>query len=160
MSISLEEVDTANFVNALKHGYDIPFLRPHPPGYPVYIFLANVVDGIVHVPLLTLTLLSAVLGSLAVIPFYSLLREFTDPRIVIVGALLFIVNPLIWNDGPSGRTKSAKSRPIGCDEGRAECPGPDMTGLTATRGARAAVEADLQPSFAQCTHDCDFRLRR
>ena len=40
MSISLDEVDAANFHNALTYGYNVPWLRPHPPGYPVYMFMA------------------------------------------------------------------------------------------------------------------------
>ena len=39
LSMSLDEVDAANFHNALKYGYDIDWLRPHAPGYPVYIFM-------------------------------------------------------------------------------------------------------------------------
>ena len=31
MSISLDEVDAANFHNALAYGYNVPWLRPHPP---------------------------------------------------------------------------------------------------------------------------------
>ena len=96
MSGSLVEIDSANFVNALTHGYNVPLLRPHPPGYPVYIFMGWTVNGIVNDPLLSLTLLSAILGSLAVIPFYSLLRDFAGAPIALVGTLLFIFNPLFW----------------------------------------------------------------
>ena len=39
LSVSLDEVDSGNFYNALKHGYDIAHFRPHAPGYPVYLFL-------------------------------------------------------------------------------------------------------------------------
>ena len=45
----------------------------------------------------SLTLLSALLSSLAVVPFYLLLREFTGTKMALVGSLLFIVNPLQWS---------------------------------------------------------------
>ena len=38
LSVSLDEVDSGNFHNALKYGYDIAHFRPHAPGYPVYVF--------------------------------------------------------------------------------------------------------------------------
>lgn len=104
LTISLEEVDTANFVNALQYGYDVPLLRPHPPGYPVYIFLANVVNAVVGEPLVSLALLSAILGSLAVVPVFSLLCEFAGRRIALAGALVFIVNPLAWSFSEAGLT--------------------------------------------------------
>lgn len=97
LSISIDEVDAANFVNALTNGYDVPQLRPHAPGYPVYIFLGWLLNQAIGDPLLTLTLLSALLGSLAVFPFYLLLQELAGPRIALVGSLLFIVNPLFWS---------------------------------------------------------------
>lgn len=97
LSSSLNEVDAANFVNALINGYDIPLFRPHAPGYPVYIFLGWLFNGLIHDPLLSLTLVSALLGSLAVIPFYLLVREIVGARIAIVGTLLFILNPLYWS---------------------------------------------------------------
>ena len=97
LSVSLDEVDAANFVNALSYGYDIPQMRPHPPGSPVYVFLGWLVNLVFDDPLRTLTLLSAVLGSLAVIPFYSLARQFTDERLALAGSLIFVVNPLLWS---------------------------------------------------------------
>lgn len=99
LTISLDEVDSANFVNALTLGYSVPLLRPHPPGYPVYMFLATVLNGLLGDPLLSLSLLSALLGSLTVIPFYLLLLESTGARTALFGTLLFMVNPLAWSFG-------------------------------------------------------------
>ena len=97
LTISLDEVDTANFVNALIQGYDISLLRPHPPGYPVYVFMGRTLNGVLNDPLLSLALLSSVLGALAVIPFYWLAREFLGAGFAVAGSLLFILNPLIWS---------------------------------------------------------------
>ena len=97
LSISLDEGDSANFYNALKHGYDITHNRPHAPGYPVYVFMGWLVDSVLRSPLLSLTLLSALLGSLAVVPFYLLSRDIAGSAVAFVGSLLFIVNPLMWS---------------------------------------------------------------
>ena len=97
LSVSLDEGDSANFYNALKHGYDITHNRPHAPGYPVYVFMGWVVYSFLGNPLLSLTLLSALLGSLAVVPFYLLSRDIAGTAVAFVGSLLFIVNPLAWS---------------------------------------------------------------
>ncbi|HEU0021064.1 MAG TPA: glycosyltransferase family 39 protein [Dehalococcoidia bacterium] len=97
LTISLEEVDSANFVNSLVNGYNIPLLRPHPPGYPVYIFLGWLLDLIVDNPHLSLTLLSAILGSLSVVPLFLILKDQTSFKLATVGSLLFLANPLFWS---------------------------------------------------------------
>ncbi|MCI0440155.1 MAG: DUF2723 domain-containing protein, partial [Chloroflexi bacterium] len=97
LSISLDEVDSANFYNALVYGYDITQVRPHAPGYPIYIFLAWLLNAALDDPLLSLTLVSAILGALTIVPFYLLLRELVRPPIAVVGSLLFLVNPLYWS---------------------------------------------------------------
>ncbi len=97
LSSSIDEVDAANFINALTAGYNVSLLRPHPPGYPVYVFMGWLLDGFLDNPRLSLSLLSALLGSLAVIPFYSLLKQFTDGKIALFGSVLFVFNPLFWS---------------------------------------------------------------
>lgn len=96
LSTSIDEIDSANFVNALNNGYDIPLLRPHAPGYPVYLFAGYLVRPFVGDPVLALALISAILGSLTAIPFYLLAKEFIGGRVAVVGTALFIVNPLFW----------------------------------------------------------------
>ena len=97
LSISLDEVDSANFVNALVNGYDIPLLRPHPPGFPVYVFLGSVAHRLVDDPVRALAWLSAVLGSLMLIPFYLLLRDLLGHTWALVGSVFLVVNPLVWS---------------------------------------------------------------
>ena len=97
LSVSLDEGDSANFYNALKHGYNLNVNWPHAPGYPVYVFMGWLLDSVLSDPLLSLTLLSALTGALAVFPFYLLLRQLVEPALAMVGSLLFIVNPLAWS---------------------------------------------------------------
>ncbi|MBI4304744.1 MAG: glycosyltransferase family 39 protein [Chloroflexi bacterium] len=96
MSRSLDEVDVANFVNGLINGFDIPALRPHPPGYPVYMLAGMAINRALGDPLLSLTTLSAVSGSLAVIPFYSIVRSTVGRRWAFWSCLFLIMNPLYW----------------------------------------------------------------
>ena len=97
LSVSLDEVDAANFHNALAYGYNVPWLRPHAPGYPVYMFMGWIFQGFGNDPLRSLTLLSAILGSLVVIPFFLLVREIAGTKISVLATMLFIVNPLVWS---------------------------------------------------------------
>ena len=97
MSSSLSEVDAANFHNALVYGYDITNLRPHPPGYPIYMLAAWYVYLIVGDSLTALTLLSAISGSLAIVPFYLLIHQLVGRSYAIAGSILFIANPLVWS---------------------------------------------------------------
>jgi len=96
LSISLDEVDSGNFYNALKYGYDILNFRPHAPGYPLYVFLGWLLNHIVRDYLISLTLLSALLGSLSVVPFHLLLKQIVGFKVAFCGSLLFLANPLYW----------------------------------------------------------------
>jgi len=73
-SISLDDWDSINFARAIVH-FDIKLQQPHPPGYPAYIFLARVLNAVVHDPQTALTLLSAVCGALCVAVFFALARD-------------------------------------------------------------------------------------
>ena len=96
LSISLDEVDSGNFYNALKYGYDIANFRPHAPGYPLYVFLGWLLNYLVRDYLICLTLLSAILGSFSVLPFHLILRQIVGYKVAFCGSLLFLANPLYW----------------------------------------------------------------
>ena len=96
LSMSLDEVDSGNFYNALKYGYDIVNFRPHAPGYPLYVFLGWLLNHIVRDYLTSFTLLSAVLGSLCVVPFHLILKQIVGLKIAFCTSLLFLANPLYW----------------------------------------------------------------
>ena len=66
-------------------------------GNPVYVFMAGLLNVPLQDPLLSLTLLSALFGSIAVVPFNLLLKELGLPRAAfLAGSLFFIFNPLLW----------------------------------------------------------------
>ena len=69
--------------------------------HPVYVFIGGLVNSALNNPLLSLTLISAVLGSLSAVPFYLLARDLLGPRMALVGSILFLLNPLAWSFGES-----------------------------------------------------------
>ena len=95
-TISIGEVDSGNFCNALKYGYDVSLFRPHAPGYPIFVFLAWPLYLITGNCITSLALVSAVLGALVVIPFYLLLKAIGGILIAFVGSVALIANPLHW----------------------------------------------------------------
>ena len=95
-TISLGEVDSGNFCNALKYGYDISLFRPHAPGYPIFVFMAWPLYLVTTDCITSFVLVSAVLGSLVVIPFYLLLKSIGGGLIAAVGSVALIANPLHW----------------------------------------------------------------
>src|ERR671912_1163157 len=71
---SLEDIDSVNFALGVRD-FDVAAHRPHPPGYPVYIFLGKIATsiaafGVDAVPSLVeakaLAVLSFLLGLLAI----------------------------------------------------------------------------------------------
>jgi hypothetical protein len=45
LATSLEDIDSVNFALGVRH-FDVATHRPHPPGYPVYIFLGKIATAI------------------------------------------------------------------------------------------------------------------
>src|SRR5215203_7026399 len=45
LATSLEDIDTVNFALGVRD-FDVAAHRPHPPGYPVYIFLGKIATAV------------------------------------------------------------------------------------------------------------------
>ena len=91
----LEDWDSIQLALGLHH-YSIVAHQPHPPGYPLYIILGRLFYIFTQNDTRALTSLSAVLGSLSVIPFYLLTKKMFDKKTAICSALIFIVTPVHW----------------------------------------------------------------
>jgi hypothetical protein len=48
MTRTLYAFDSANYALAVRDFYNVAFHQPHPPGYPLYVFFARVIDFAVH----------------------------------------------------------------------------------------------------------------
>ncbi len=108
---SLEDYDSINFALGLRD-FDPSRHQPHPPGAPVYIALGRivffVVDGVLPAAdrsateALTLALLSAVGGALAIVAFaFVCLRVLAPERRATIpwAAAIFAASPLMWISG-------------------------------------------------------------
>ncbi len=95
MSRSLDEWDSYNFAFALSD-YDIVRHRPHPPGYPLYVFLGRVILYLVNDSLTALTVISAFSGALTVVPIYLITRRMYDRESAILVSLALIFTPTLW----------------------------------------------------------------
>jgi 4-amino-4-deoxy-L-arabinose transferase-like glycosyltransferase len=96
MSCSLDEWDAAQFALALTR-YDVTSHQPHPPGYPVYVFLGWIIYRITGDQVYSLTLLSALSGALTLLPFYLLVqRMFGNRTLSAASSLLLMVLPQFW----------------------------------------------------------------
>jgi hypothetical protein len=92
---TLEDIDSVNFDLGV-HDYDPVHHQPHPPGYPVYIFLARLIHpwGGSHAE--GLALLSAIFGALAIVPLYGLMRRLMPWREASLACVLTLFNPIVW----------------------------------------------------------------
>ena len=92
MSHYLDDWDSVNFAMALKD-FSLALGKPQPPGYPVYVALGRVVDLLFHDTTKTLTVISAVSGSLSLIPTYLIARDFFGDRTAILASVLLTLAP-------------------------------------------------------------------
>ncbi|MHB8619549.1 MAG: protein O-mannosyl-transferase family, partial [Chloroflexota bacterium] len=90
-SISLDDFDSFNFARAIDH-FDVRRNQPHPPGYPLYVFLARLVNLATQHHLAALTILSAVCGAVTVLAFFGLAWDLGAPW----AAPLLAAMPLFW----------------------------------------------------------------
>lgn len=95
LSCSFDEEDSIHLTMGIKH-FDITDYRPHPPGYPVYIFLGKIFNFFTQDELLAMTILSALCGALSLLVFYFLIFEMFNRKIALMSTLIIAVTPLFW----------------------------------------------------------------
>lgn len=93
--MSLEEVDSVQFALGVRN-FDVAKHQPHPPGYPVYVFLGWLGFQITHEMALSLAAVNAVSAALAIVPFYYLTRNIFNEKVALVSSALLVVNPGYW----------------------------------------------------------------
>jgi hypothetical protein len=97
---ALDNTDSVNFDLGV-HDYDPGAFQPHPPGYPVYIFLAKGVHGVLASDAASLGVLSAVLGAISLVPLFALMRTLLRQTGApawgaSLACLLTLFNPTVW----------------------------------------------------------------
>jgi hypothetical protein len=115
---SLEDVDSINFALGIRD-FDVAAHQPHPPGYPVFILAAKIVNAAAGSEVLTLSLLGIVSGALLAFVLVALFSAIVgrdgsdgDPdrhdyggppelhaqteRVALPAAALAMAAPLMW----------------------------------------------------------------
>lgn len=93
-SQSLDDYDSVQFAMGIDD-YDISVHQPHPPGYPVYIFLLKCANYIFHDHLSSLLFWAIIPGGVGIGIFYLILRErFESLPLRVLLALVFAFIPL------------------------------------------------------------------
>ena len=95
LSRSFDEGDAFNFALALIR-YDVSAHQPHPPGYPVFVFIASIPYFVTNNQLLSLTLVSALSGALTLIPTYAIANRLFNRETAFFSALALMVVPGFW----------------------------------------------------------------
>jgi hypothetical protein len=96
---SLEDLDSINFAMGVRD-FDVAQHQPHPPGYPVFIFLAKAVHALVPSEARTLSLVSVLAGGVAVFALALLFRRLddgeADGNVAFLATVLVVASPLFW----------------------------------------------------------------
>ena len=74
---SLEDVDSINFALGVRD-FDVAEHQPHPPGYPVFILAAKIVNTVAKSEVLSLSLLGIVTGALMAFVLVALFRAIGE----------------------------------------------------------------------------------
>ncbi|MBI4493977.1 MAG: DUF2723 domain-containing protein [Chloroflexi bacterium] len=88
--------DSANYAFALRDYYNVAHHQPHPPGYPLYVALAKLIDLVASDPNRSLVLLSIAAAALAVSCTYWLGRALFGPRVGLGAAVLLLTSAGFW----------------------------------------------------------------
>ena len=93
---SLEDLDSINFALGVRD-FDVARHQPHPPGYPVFIVAAKLMDVVAGSELLALVVLSVVCGAIAVVAMAAMMNAMDGRTTAAVAATLLTVStPLYW----------------------------------------------------------------
>lgn len=91
----LEDWDSVQFALGF-HQYSVVLHQPHPPGYPLYILMGRFFNLFFQNDTFTLTFMSAVFGSLAILPLYFLTKKMFSKATAVLASLFFIFLPVEW----------------------------------------------------------------
>ena len=94
-SQGLDDFDSYSFVLALEN-YDIALQQPHPPGFPVYIMLADALQLITGDAQRALMLLSAISGALSAGAMIAIGAALGYAPAGILAAVWVAVLPGVW----------------------------------------------------------------
>jgi len=92
------EGDSARFAMAMRE-YDIAQMKPHAPGYILYIALAKLVNIFVNDSRLSMLGISIIASAFTAVLLYYLAKRMYDGFTAFTGAVLLLSSPLYWYNG-------------------------------------------------------------
>lgn len=96
LSPYLEDWDSVQFALAMQH-FSIVKDLPHAPGYPLYIILGNLMKLIFRTDLLSLELLSVILGTATIFITYLIASKMFNKTVGLVAAAVLASIPVHWS---------------------------------------------------------------
>src|SRR5262249_25421282 len=99
MTRTLYAFDSANYALAVRDFYNVAFHQPHPPGYPLYVFFAKVIDFVVHDANRALVLEGILWSAVAVACTTLLGRAMFGRTVGLLGGLLLFATVGFWGYG-------------------------------------------------------------
>ncbi|MBV9323633.1 MAG: hypothetical protein JO352_07615 [Chloroflexi bacterium] len=99
MTRTLYAFDSANYALAIRDFYNVAFHQPHPPGYPLYVFFARLIDLGVRDANRSLILEGIVWSAVAVACTTLLGRRLYGPMVGLLSGLLLCVTVGFWGYG-------------------------------------------------------------
>lgn len=94
----LYDSDSALYALALNN-YDVSIQQPHPPGYPLYILVAKLVDWVVRDANLALIIVSIIFSVATIWVLFNLASRVYNPTVAWVSVLLFSSGAVGWFHG-------------------------------------------------------------
>ncbi|MBI2815481.1 MAG: glycosyltransferase family 39 protein [Acidobacteria bacterium] len=98
MPTHLFSFDSANLAFALDD-FDPARSQPQPPGYPLFVGEARLVNALLGSPERTFAFIRVLVSGLAVGSLYFLARSMFSPQAGLVAAALLLTNPAFWFSG-------------------------------------------------------------
>jgi len=99
MTQTLYAFDSANYALAISTFYNVTFHQPHPPGYPLYVFFARLIDVVVHDANRALVLESILWSALATACTIGLGRALFGRAAGLLAGLLLVTTVGFWGYG-------------------------------------------------------------
>ncbi len=94
----LHHSDSVRFALAMEH-YDVTQMRPHAPGYILYVIKAKVLNIFIHDARVSLVTVSIIASALTIVLLYVLALKMFGRSTGMISALLFASSPLYWFNG-------------------------------------------------------------
>jgi len=88
----LDDWDSVQFALAIKD-YSIVLHQPHPPGYPIYVFIGRIMNIFINDPTKSLIMVSVMFGSLSLVPTYLITEKFFNKETAILSSIILLLTP-------------------------------------------------------------------